>query len=117
MGQVSKVLRRAVDGYIHWCVACKEAHRLPDGWTFNGDLETPTFSPSFRHSGIKIETDENGRWTGEWILDAKGEPIPFVCHYILTNGIVNYCSDCTHDHAGKSVPIAELPPYFKDHGE
>jgi hypothetical protein len=114
MGQVSKSLRRSVNGYAHFCIACKEMHPLPDGWSFNGDLEKPTFSPSFKHSGMKIVTDEGGNWTGEWVLDEKGDPVPYICHYILTNGILHYCSDCTHSMAGQSVPLAELPKGLRD---
>jgi hypothetical protein len=27
------------------------------------------------------------------------------CHFIITNGQINYCGDCTHDLAGKSLPM------------
>ena len=62
-------------------------HPLPDGWTFDGNLEAPTFSPSFKH------TWQNGR----------------VCHYILTAGMLNYCGDSTHALAGQSIPLPVLP--------
>lgn len=114
MGQVSKCLRKTENGFVHWCIACKRAHHLPNGWNFNGNVNKPTFTPSFLHRGNRIETDESGQWTGEWILDSEGKVIPFVCHYILTDGIVNYCGDCTHEFAGKSVPIANLPKYYQD---
>lgn len=115
MGQVSSKLRRLTNAYAHWCPACKEMHRLPDGWTFsNGDLEKPSFQPSFLHGGILTVKDSNGQWMGEWVLDALGKPIPYVCHYILTDGILNFCPDCTHEMAGKSVPLPELPDFYKD---
>lgn len=88
-------------------------HGLPDGWKFNGDLERPTFTPSFLHSG-KQTVKVNGRWTGDWVRDADGKPLTYVCHYLLTNGILHFCSDCTHDLAGKSVPLPPLPKYFTD---
>ena len=113
--QVSPYLRRVEDAYTHWCPGCLEMHRLHDSWTFvNKDLSKPTFTPSFLHGGIKTIKDENGRWTGEWEKDANGKPIPFVCHYILTNGILNFCGDCTHSLSGKSVPLPELPEYYRD---
>jgi hypothetical protein len=88
-------------------------HRLPDGWTFDGNLESSTFSPSFRHSGMQtVKID--GKWTGEWVRDAAGEPVPFVCHYILTAGVLNFCGDCTHELAGKSVPLPRLPTGLTD---
>lgn len=96
MGQVSPVLRRASNGYLHWCPACLEMHILPDhGWTFDGNLERPTFQPSFKHeSGL-----EGARW---------------ICHYVLTSGILNYCTDCSHGMAGRSVPMELVPEELSD---
>lgn len=113
MGQVSRCLRRSTEGYHHWCPACKHMHRLPDSWQFNGDLEKPTFTPSFLHRGHK-RVFVDGRWTGEWVMDSAGKPIKQVCHYILTNGVLNFCGDCTHEMAGLSVPIPDLPPGHQD---
>ena len=114
MSQVSPYLRRNVKGYAHWCPACKQMHPLPDSWTFNGDLNKPTFSPSFKTTGLHLVTDESGNWTGEWKLDSQGKPIPYTCHYILTNGILNFCGDCTHSMANQSVPLPELPVGYRD---
>jgi hypothetical protein len=114
MSQVSPFLRRKTDGYVHWCPACEQMHSLPDSWNFNGDLNKPTFNPSFKTFGHQLELDAGGNWTGKWKLDAQGKPIPYTCHYILTNGILNFCGDCTHSMAGKSVPLPELPTGYKD---
>lgn len=113
MGQISPYLRRADDAYIHWCPGCLEAHRLPDSWQFNGNVQSPTFTPSFKHSGVKREF-VNNEWTGEWLRDASGKPIPFVCHYILTNGVLNFCADSTHALAGQSNPLPILPTWLSD---
>ena len=114
MGQVSSKLRRAVNGYVHWCPGCEESHILPDGWMFNGDLENPTFTPSFKHDGQARRIFVDGNWTGEWLRDANGNVVPYVCHYILTAGILNYCGDCTHGLAGQSVPLPILPEGLRD---
>mgnify|MGYP001581069974 CR=1 FL=1 len=111
---VSSYLRKTDCGYTHWCPACLEMHPLPDTWIFNGNVNRPTFTPSFKHSGIETEKDSNGVWTGEWKRDTVGNPIPFICHYILTDGILNFCGDCTHLMAGKAIPIPELPKYYQD---
>ncbi len=108
MGQVSAVLRRYQGGYFHWCPACNELHPLPDGWAFNGDVDRPTFTPSFRHSEMQ-RVIVDGRWTGEWVRDAAGKPVPHICHYILTAGQLHFCGDCTHEFAGKTVPLPPLP--------
>lgn len=111
---VSNCLRKTESGYMHWCPACDEMHPLPSTWNFNGNIEKPSFTPSFKHSGVQIEKDANGKWTGEWTKDSNGEPVKFVCHYILTDGILHFCADCTHSMAGKSVPLAALPEHCRD---
>jgi hypothetical protein len=116
MGQVSSVLRRATGCYMHWCPGCEEMHSLPDGWAFDGNIESPTFSPSFKHEGLK-QIFADGRWTGEWERDAAGSPIPFICHYVLTAGILNFCNDCTHALAQKAVPLPNLPDGLTDLSE
>jgi hypothetical protein len=88
-------------------------HPLPDSWTFDGNLECPTFSPSFRHSGIQ-RVFVSGKWTGEWVRDANGNTIPFTCHYVLTAGVLNFCGDCTHVLSGKAVPLPQLPDGLTD---
>lgn len=94
MSQVSSKLRRLVNGYAHWCPGCEEDHPLPDGWDFNGNLESPTFTPSFKHSGYNRRHQN------------------FVCHYVLTDGILNFCADCTHALKSTSVPLPDLPSHF-----
>lgn len=113
MGQISSKLRSVEGELSHWCPGCEEMHILPNTWNFDGNLEYPTFSPSFKHSGIKTEKI-NGIWTGEWIKDQNGNFVPFICHYILTSGILNFCNDSTHIFAGKSLPLPLLPEQFID---
>lgn len=113
MGQVSSKLRRAEGRYFHWCPACEEMHPLPDSWKFDGNLERPTFFPSFKHEGYQSVV-VNGEWTGEWKHDAQGNAIPFVCHYNLINGELQFCNDCTHSMKEKTVALPDLPDYLKD---
>jgi hypothetical protein len=113
MGQVSSTLRRATGCYLHWCPGCEEMHSLPDNWAFDGNLEKPTFTPSFKHSGVK-KTVVDGKWTGGWERDNNDNTIPFVCHYVLTAGVLNFCGDSTHMLAGKSVPLPKLPEGLTD---
>ncbi len=92
MSQIPTKLRRGTNAYFHYCVGCECLHPLPDSWTFDGNIASPTFSPSFLHS---------------WGDDR-------VCHYFITAGHVHYCGDCTHSLAGQTVPIAELPLDYQD---
>jgi len=76
-----------------FCPGCKDTHVLPwkrGGWTFNGDTLKPTFMPSFRLYQDSV----------------KGSGL---CHFILTDGVINFCTDSTHPLAGKSVPLPEFP--------
>jgi hypothetical protein len=113
MEQIHSKLRRAVNGYIHWCPGCNESHILPDTWQFNGNIESPTFHPSFKHTGISREFID-GNWTGNWIKDANGIVIQRLCHYMLTNGVLHYCVDCSHELVGQSVPLPDLPEHMRD---
>lgn len=77
-------------------------HPLPDGWTFDGNLEAPTFSPSFAHNwGPNGWKRDDGR-------------IIMVCHYIVTAGRVAYCGDCTHEQAGQTIDMPALPADYCD---
>jgi hypothetical protein len=114
MSQVSPFLRRAQSAYVHWCPGCSQMHSLGDSWAFNGDLEKPTFTPSFKHGGVQCVYDAEGRWTGQWVLDALGKPVPYVCHYILTDGILHFCADSTHVLSGLNVSLPVLPTGYQD---
>lgn len=108
------VLRKTTGGYIHWCPGCEEVHTISTEapytlhWSFNGDVDRPTFSPSVRIKGKKRRI-ENGIWKGEWERDEHGHPVDFCCHYILTDGQLQYCGDSTHPLSGQTVPLPELP--------
>ncbi len=64
-------------------------------WTFNGSLEKPTFAPS-----IIV--------TREFPLGHGVPPKVERCHSFVTDGQIQFLSDCTHDLAGKTVPLPEL---------
>ncbi|MCZ8310961.1 MAG: DUF6527 family protein [Magnetospirillum sp.] len=103
---MSEKLRATVDGHgqsnghLHFCPGCDDMHRLPPGWAFNGDLVKPTYSPSFKHT---------------WGRHKPGQPEK-CCHYILTDGVLNFCGDSTHALAGQSVPLPPIPERYADWG-
>jgi hypothetical protein len=115
MSQVSAVLRRRQDRYFHWCPACEEMHQLPDSWSFNGDVNKPTFSPSFKHSGLRA-VNVDGEWTGEWVRDAVGNPVDGTCHYIITDGKIHFCSDSWHGRSDV-VEMPSIPEHLRDFGK
>jgi hypothetical protein len=94
---------------MHWCPACQALHMIavapsPVSWSFNEDLEKPTFSPSIRCFTTYSEGNE---------LLPNGETRT-LCHYFLTEGEISYCSDSPHALAGQKVPLPELPAHLRD---
>lgn len=91
-----------VDVYWHWCPGCSMPHGIHVGpkthpdqarWTFNGNWEKPTFTPSIRCLGSNNVT---------------------TCHYFITDGVQDFCNDSPHEQAGKKVPLMELPKWLTD---
>jgi len=76
------------------CPGCEFLHviRITGGghpcWSFNGDLDKPTVSPS-----ILV--------TSQW----KGADT--VCHSFIADGMIQFLDDCTHKFAGQTVPIPD----------
>lgn len=68
-------------------------------WTFDGNLEAPTLSPSILTHHETSDTDSRPT---------------FVCHSFLRAGVFEYLSDCTHALAGQHVPMPDLPDWFTD---
>jgi len=72
--------------YVIHCTGCGCAHAFDSRWTFNGDFEKPTFTPS-----MLVNKDEpNGR-----------------CHSFVTDGKIQYLSDCFHQYAGKTLELED----------
>lgn len=86
--------------YFFHCPGCKCSHwfstsgRTPSypneireqfKWTFNGNEESPTVRAS-----ILVKTAKNA-----------------ICHSFITDGKIQYLSDCTHELAGKTVDMVD----------
>ncbi len=104
-------------GYKFKCPGCGNVHVLPVGpgngeayarWQFNGDVDSPTFSPSVLAKGITGVFDSDAEWTGEFVLDADKIPIPYVCHSFITDGRIQFLGDCTHSLAGQTVDLPDV---------
>ena len=116
-------LQKHGDGTYHFrCPGCKDTHRIPVqppyGWAFNGNVVTPTFSPS-----ILVRTGHfaPGHKAGDhcWCVynnerKAAGEAacgfVCYVCHSFVKDGQIQFLPDCTHVLAGKTVPMDEVKP-------
>lgn len=84
MAALSKKLRSAYGGIMHWCPGCDEAHLIPlPRWTWDGNVEAPTVHPSVNYAGI--------------------------CHYVLVNGKLAFQLDCIHALKGQTVVLPDWP--------
>lgn len=91
--------------YQFYCPGCKTLHSYivtswtdlnnnpHNGWTFDGNLQLPSFTPSL----LLYYTHP---FTNQRIS---------ICHVVLTHGILNFCTDCEHELKGQSVPLPHIP--------
>lgn len=100
------------DNMAFWCMGCDCYHSVNvndlNGWAWNGDCDNPTFTPSILvRSGHYIPEHKGNCWC-DYIKDHPEETNPykcFVCHCFVTNGKIQYLSDCTHQYAGQTVDL------------
>lgn len=83
-----KITRVTYEGapaeYQFWCPGCGHYHRFEEGrWSFNGDYERPTFSPS--------------------LLCSPGTEMQ--CHLFVRDGRIEFLGDCRHELAGQTVEM------------
>ena len=77
------------DRYFFDCPGCGSMHyfnfrgdpKEKPIWSWNGDLEKPTVSPS-----IRVQSD-------------------IICHFFIKNGTIQFCGDSQHEMAGKTVEM------------
>ncbi len=79
---------------VFWCPGCQAYHRYVteplEGytgpvWEWNGDMETPTLSPSL------LVNYHDGRQ----------------CHLFVRAGMIEFLGDCYHDLRGQTVSMEE----------
>lgn len=88
-------------GYAFYCPGCKSYHspivkpftnEKGASWTFNGNLEKPTFHPSVLTR----------------VAFTNNEKPPKVCHLFVVDGRLQFLSDCTHELAGQTIEMEEV---------
>ena len=98
------------------CPGCKGHHVINDLWSFNGDIDKPTFSPSVLvrsgHYAPHFKPGDNCWCTYNAEQEKKGEPLaPFkctICHSFVRDGKIQFLNDCTHELAGQTVELPEV---------
>lgn len=73
------------------CPGCNELHALNTTWSFNGDLEKPTVSPSVLVRGWLNENYPNG-----------------ICHSFIKDGQIQFLSDCSHELKNTTVDLPNI---------
>lgn len=77
---------------IYKCPGCGHDHNVPAArWNWNGSKEKPTLNPSVRHYYIRTGTNEEVT----------------TCHYFIREGRIEYCGDCPHELANKTVDLPD----------
>lgn len=121
MSALSRILRAGESNTLSfWCPACDSAHSIRhgvDGWTWNGNAEKPTFTPSILvRNGHYAPHYEAGdacwcSFNAEQVANGK-EPTTYgcaICHSFVKDGLIEFCGDSTHALAGQTAPLAEWP--------
>jgi hypothetical protein len=120
MSQINDRLR-SVQGchFGFYCPGCEEMHYVGASWGFDGNLEAPTITPSLLvTSGHYSPSFQAGSpcWC-TYNAEHPDEPRAFMCercHSFIRAGDIQFRSDCTHELAGKTVPIPPLPAHLRD---
>ena len=91
------------------CPGCRQMHHVTvdgsRGWTFNGDGDRPTFSPSVLVKGAVPITDEEH---ASIMAGGTIEPKPLACHSFVTDGRIRFSADSSHALAGQTADLPEL---------
>lgn len=79
-----------IEEYMFRCPGCGGAHMIRTKgdrpcWTWNGDVEKPTCSPSL----------------------LVGHGTSYQCHSFISDGKIQFLGDCWHDLRGQTVDIPE----------
>lgn len=101
------------------CPGCGTCHGIRIGagdgprWSWNGDMDKPTFQPSILVRFTKL-TDKGKQQYEEWKengypkTDSDFDNTPVVCHSFVTDGQIQFLSDCSHELAGQTVDLPEF---------
>jgi hypothetical protein len=125
MGALGRFLRTNTEGLSYRCPGCNWVHSLPKkvtpekpGWTWNGSIDRPSFAPSVNVTTIRPNLTREECEEYDKVFAAGGrnavlaDPrFRFVCHSVVTDGKISFCSDCTHHLVGQTV---DMVPFHKE---
>lgn len=85
-----RIVKTSDNRLAFMCPGCKFLHSFDARWKFNNNFKKPTFTPS-----LLVQYGKNK-----------------VCHSFITDGNIQFLSDCTHSLKDKTValkPWREIP--------
>lgn len=100
--------KRATDGstVLFWCPGCSAAHSIvTPSWSWNGDEERPTFSPSVLVHPHQPLIDP--RLEGDELTAPANVTTTPRCHSFVRDGRIQYLPDSTHELAGQTVDLPD----------
>jgi hypothetical protein len=118
------LILREVEGgglLIFFCPGCQMAHhvRIPptaDAWTWNGNMEKPTFEPSIKTGWWKLPDPIPKGEDGRALVDDNGRikgAVEITCHSFVRDGQIQFLDDCGHELKGQTVPMPHFPDWYK----
>lgn len=107
-------LKRLADGTVLYRCPCGDTHAINSTrWQVSGADEKPTFAPSVLIRSGHYAPREPGAAESCWCTYARENPeekLPFGCyrcHSFVRGGMVEFLADCTHELAGKTLPLED----------
>lgn len=90
-------------GHIHY-INTKVPNHMNAQWNFNGNIDKPTFTPSIdEKSGYHVAecSEEDRKYYQE-------ENLGYKCHFVITDGYIQFCGDCSHDLKNTTIELPEI---------
>ena len=114
-----KILRRVEHSgsgpdFMFWCPGCKCGHavwttkRNDRGatWSFNGNMDRPTFEPSLLVTHETWEPPVTPENLEQWkVKPWEQTKVKKICHSFVRDGRIQFLPDCTHALRGQTVPM------------
>ena len=83
--------------FLIWCPGCKCGHDIPTPrWGFDGNISSPTFTPSVRL----------------YVTDPETKKETTICHFNVTGGKLVLHGDCQHEMKGQTIEMADIPSEY-----
>lgn len=93
-----------------WCPGCDDLHQVSDSWEVDDVDGTLTISPSVLVYERKKLINEELEWDA--LLAPENVTIAPRCHSFVRGSRIEFLTDSTHELAGQTVDLPELPEWL-----